>query len=195
MKLFIFFVVSSHALALEITFVNPVVGNRSEATFQKVGEKIILTKKSNFYDQKDLSLGNFKLDPVLSKSAALTELVDMAEKVKKTEEVLKSANASLNLQKRSHHGPRYVVDELVVGPGTSLFADLDNAFKNVVNLDWKLHTGVKIDLNTDQFQFITDGKVVKEESFRPARDCRIEGQKTICDYKSWGVLNILERKK
>lgn len=161
-------------------------------TFNLTENASSFIKKSNYFDSKeDYRLGTFSLEAKETEKM-VEKLKESLAKIKIADDMLKQKGKSFNdisLENTGHHSS-YILEGFIIKSDSILFKDIDEVFKELQGLDWKMNKGVLLDNKFETLSYIANGKTIKKEKFDIRFSCEAPAPPTICFIKDYGRLLI-----
>src|SRR5690606_14358637 len=120
-------------------------------------------KKSNYFDSKeDYRLGSFSIEAQKTKES-LEKLKEILTQIKLADDMLKNKGKSFNdlsMENPTHHSS-YILDGFIIKSESIVFKDIDEVFKKLQLLDWKVEKGISLDSKFEKLSYIVKGNLQK----------------------------------
>lgn len=166
----------------------------SSQKFLLEGEAPKFEKTSNLFDpkSKDYRIGVHSLAGKPAEFKKLMAKVDeYAKKFKEVDEFLKTKNSSFNdVAGAVHHDSVILVDEFRIKPESKYYAELDQIFKKLQGMNWRLKTGFKLTENLEKVLEYKDGKEVKSSPYARDLYCQKAHPPTVCTFYGGGQVFV-----
>lgn len=154
--------------------------------------KVILEKRSNFFDKKmDLRLGVFESTSTNVTKADKKKLEALYNKVKTVDKFMKKKNESFNsLSTKNPHASFFMLEEFRISQESDLYPEVKAIHEHLTAQEWKQKNGIKL---TDDFKnviHVKDGKETSREVFNFPFHCQKAEPPTVCGYREEGILYV-----
>ncbi len=161
-----------------------------QQTFELNQGKAIYHKTSNLFDPSPGDLRSGELITLADTSEPYKKLTLLDEQLKKVDQTLKDFE-NTDLKKIAGSGNHKVViklGEYVIPQESKYYQELDNQFRALQALKWKLDKGFELSTDLSEVSVFENGKLKKKESFPKSSYCHSSSSE--CTYFGGGKIRV-----
>lgn len=153
--------------------------------FTQVKGKWVYVANTNYFDQDELSAGEYSIKNQDSLESSLTALERVHTALKKTKEITGKSQ-----EKKLIHQTHYKVGKYTIDRSHPYFEKVSKIYEAMkFNSQLKLESGIRLERSSGlKLESLKDGKVKESKPFLQSFHCHSQGRQNVCDFEKSGVL-------